>query len=121
MRTIEDIVSDIIGLVNEAHEIGVREGAAFTRSSLASFLATPIPPDADANGRLRVGTVKPEIIRLVNEAPSGLTLDEVIAMTGFKANSVRGTLYHIERMGLIAKRAGRYFPKAATPDLDSLP
>jgi hypothetical protein len=128
MRTIEDIVSDILGLVHEAHEIGKDEGAAVMRANLAAFLQVGAHdrPTTDNNGsatgttagastdsqkdKAQKGTVKPGIVKLINDTPAGLTQDEIIERTGFKSNSVRGTLYTILTEGLVQRRSGRYFP-----------
>ena len=130
MRTIEEVVSDILGLVHEVHEIGKDEGAAVMRANLAAFLqvgadrqttdihngsATGTQTAAGTSSdyqkdKAQKGTVKPGIVKLINDTPDGLTQDEIIERTGFKSNSVRGTLYAILTEGLVQRRSGRYFP-----------
>ena len=132
MRAIEDIVSDILGLLHEAHELGKDEGAAEMRANLAAFLqgGERPAPNSTRNGssvethvmgnvaddarkdKAQKGTVKPGIIKLINDTPTGLTQDEIIEKTGYKSNSVRGTLYTILTEGLVERRSGRYYPKS---------
>lgn len=135
MRKLEDIVSDVTRLAQEAYELGSAEGAAKLRAELAAIL---IPQEASSRGgvvlgvlattevadtghvvveKARMGTVKPGIIRLINETPTGLTQDEIIEKTGFKSNSVRGTLHTIFTEGLVERRSGRYYPKSPAPNI----
>jgi len=139
MRTLDDIVADMARLVHEAHELGRADGAApfgRLRAKLKANLAAILDSESElTNERLNpqnerilslsdsrdhgsdvgverapMGTVKPAIVRLINETPAGLTQDEIIERTGFKSNSVRGTLYSIVNEGLVQRKSGRFFP-----------
>lgn len=57
------------------------------------------------------GSVKPAIAKLVGERP-GLTTEEVTNATGFKKNSVRGTLWLLSTEEQVERREGRWYPVA---------
>jgi hypothetical protein len=133
MRQIGDILSEgrasIEALLREAFAAGRAEAAAEMRAKMADMInsVTDIPmtggasssyinarfnpnigfsPPVTVERRASPGTVKPEILRLIREASAGgISTDELIAATGFKPNSVRGTVstlrieHAIERVG----------------------
>lgn len=59
--------------------------------------------------RAPVGTVKPMVLKMLRENPSGLSVAELTARTGFKKNSVRGTLWGIKQDGDAERRGERWF------------
>ncbi|EJJ24617.1 hypothetical protein [Rhizobium sp. CF142] len=61
--------------------------------------------DSD-DGRAAPGTVKPAILKLIQEHPEGLSKSQIVMMTGIKPNSVRGTLWSLNKEGHI-KKSGR--------------
>jgi hypothetical protein len=67
-----------------------------------------------SEGRATPGTVKPTIIRIIAESPDGLSQDDIIQMTGFKPNSVRGTLHTLHTEKAIARHMGRWFTSSAS-------
>lgn len=78
--------------------------------------ATPATSEGDdeADGRQPPNSVKPEILRLVRMQP-GLTRDEIVAATGFKPNSVRGTLWALRAQDhAIIFEDGRWFPRTSS-------
>ncbi len=79
-------------------------------------------PKTQSGGRAPPNSVKPTIVKLVHDAP-GLTREEIATRTGFKFNSVRGTLWTLSNEGIIEQRDGRYFPasqKNEAPDAMSV-
>ncbi len=75
----------------------------------------------DRPARATQGSVKPTIERMIVEAESaGVTLEEIISLTEFKPNTVRGTLWKICLEGLATKRGRRWFlvEKEALQQLD---
>ena len=67
------------------------------------------PPSAE---RASQGTVKPRILELVSRE-MGTSISE-LERIGFKPNSIRGTLYALQKEGKIQKRGDRWY--AATPE-----
>jgi hypothetical protein len=57
------------------------------------------------------GTVKPGILRILEESP--LSTEQIIKLTGFKENSVRGTLSTLLKAGEI-ERDGSLWKKKAS-------
>jgi len=98
----------ICKLLEEAYEIGRFK----EREELTIFLsrgneAQPIIAQSavDRNGRAPSGTVKPAIKELIEKAPNGIRASDIIERTGFKDNSVRGTLSALRAEGF-AERHG---------------
>jgi hypothetical protein len=123
MRSYKEIENDaaiaIHNLILEAYHAGLRdgrrEGEEF-RASVAALLAAPISPSAPKTvlhqelnaeqmaadaARVSPGTVKPGIMNILAAAGGGMTTDQIIAATGFKPNSVRGTLSTLKSERLI--------------------
>lgn len=73
----------------------------------------PLPAQSQlhtTNGaRATPGTVKPTIARIISAAPDGLTTEDIVKQTGFKENSVRGTLHNLRTEKTIKKRENRWF------------
>jgi hypothetical protein len=119
---IENILSratqDIHKLLEEAFEAGRMDGkreiAALLSNVLPSQGAVSISPPnlpllhasiANNEGRAPSGTVKPAIKELIEKAPNGIRASDIIERTGFKDNSVRGTLAALRAEGF-AERHG---------------
>lgn len=64
---------------------------------------------AEMDVRAAPGTVKPAIEKLVKES-AGITMQEIVERTGFKLNSVRGTLYTLKSEGSVDKWGEQWFP-----------
>jgi hypothetical protein len=56
------------------------------------------------------GTVKPAILRMLDD--SALSTEQIIRITGFKENSVRGTLSTLLKAGEIERNGGYWKKKA---------
>lgn len=59
--------------------------------------------------RAPMGTVKPAIKELIENADRGITASEIIEKTGFKENSVRGTLSALKTDGFAERRGELWF------------
>ncbi len=131
MRDIENIIEDGVAalerLLREAFDAGIAHGHQWAKDELRArvdsvFNETPPQPETHvltAKGglfsvsgvraeatitRAAPGTVKPTIIRLIQEAnPHGISTDDLIENTGFKPNSVRGTVSTLQAEGIISK------------------
>lgn len=141
-RTIDQIKTDagksLEQLLTEAFEagrvVGREESAAEFRefrNKLAHILdaepvqAGPIAMEHQAGGRATPGSVKPAILNLIIANP-GLSQDEIQQKTGFKPNSVRGTLWTLSAQDkAIHKVSGYWYPgpekeePAGTPSQDA--
>jgi hypothetical protein len=89
--------------------------ATATATDHGARAATPKPADlvkdfgtalAQGSQRAAPGTVKPQILKLITDHPLGFSTEELIAVTGFKPNSVRGTLSTLQSEGAIGKVEG---------------
>jgi len=108
---------DVRKLLEEAFEAGRAEGKREIAALLSNVLrpqefvpiGTPLPllHAAIANSECRApsGTVKPAIKELIEKAPNGIRASDIIERTGFKDNSVRGTLATLRSEGF-AERHG---------------
>jgi hypothetical protein len=95
--------SDIRKLLEEAFEAGRNE----MRGELSALLmggdtahTTTVAP-SQGEGRAPAGTVKPTIKALIMNTPSGIRASQIIEKTGFKENSVRGTLSTLKDEGFL--------------------
>lgn len=111
-------------------EAGKKEAVDELRSKLSGLL-DPLPaanePDTDeadetsmeSDGRASPGTVKPAILELIKAHPEGLTTREIAKKTGFKFNSVRGTVWWLaSKDNAIERRGQKWF---ALPDRPPAP
>ena len=132
VRSLENIISDSMSahrhLLQEAFDagrnIGREEAAAYLRAQIDGVLSsnhgaledatksvTKPTVAADPDKRAVAGSVRPTILRMIiSSANTGLTQDEIAKETGFKFNSVRGTLWALGRDGVAVKRDNRWFP-----------
>jgi len=112
--------ADIARLLKEAHDIG-REEVAKEMMALLSPLrnaAAPIGPLYDTSAsegpvtrtKAPPGTVKPAILALIEQS-LGVTTEQIISTTGFKENSVRGTLSTLAKEGRIRRSFNQWFVK----------
>jgi hypothetical protein len=120
---IEDILSRATNglreLLKEAYEAGRydmrRELAAFLtgvdtpQSTMRSAIPVPTAIPVPDEGRAPAGTVKPAIKALIENAAKGITASEIIEKTGFKENSVRGTLSALKTEGFAARQGDLWF------------
>ena len=115
MRTIDDIAVNGAGVLKSllmeayraGYEAGSREGAANFKSKVAQLLSAdtqsaPELPASETEQALRSvevgdraipGTVKPAVLQLIRRNPQGIPRSAIEKQTGFKPNSVRGTLW----------------------------
>jgi hypothetical protein len=93
-------------LIEKAFELGYDAAVAEMKTKLADL--TPLNPNEESSGRAKSGSVKPAIRQMIVETNVGLTLDEIVKATGFKPNSVRGTLWTLSREGLAVKHKNRW-------------
>lgn len=98
--------ADITRLLREAYEIGRED----MRKELLSLLH-PSPRQAVTDMRLTVapakappGTVRPAILNMIEQS-SGVSTEQIMTATGFKENSVRGTLSTLHKERKIARNA----------------
>jgi len=103
-------------LIVEAYTIGRDDMRRELMALLAPQSQNAAPPLPDPNTTVTIasskappGTVKPTILRLV-ETSRGLLTEQIIGSTGFKENSVRGTLSTLLKEGKI-ERNGTYWVK----------
>jgi hypothetical protein len=110
---------DLSRLLREAYEIGRedmrRELMALLSPSRASGDIAPTDPLHDPNAAVArtkapPGTVKPAILNLVQQS-SGVTTEHIIGTTGFKENSVRGTLSTLAKEDRIERRGNEWIAK----------
>jgi hypothetical protein len=117
VTAIENILSratqDVRKLLEAAFEAGrmdmKRELETFlSRSDTALFTGT-VGPAPDIESRAPSGTVKPGIKALIENASNGITASEIVEKTGFKENSVRGTLSALKADGFAERRGELWF------------
>ncbi len=123
---------------DDGKQQGEREAAAGLKARLSAILSdgTPAPVvshreyevvnekvtvgtdnnlDGDETSRAAPGTVKPTILSIIANSQNGMLTREVVSATGFKPNSVRGTLWTLRSEGSIEKAdSGRW---VATPSV----
>jgi hypothetical protein len=99
-------------LLEEAYEAGRAQEREVMKRELTTFLSRGNEAQltvtrgqaADSEDRAPSGTVKPAIKELIEKAP-GIRASDIIEKTGFKDNSVRGTLATLRAEGF-AERHG---------------
>lgn len=77
------------------------QGPACTEINVPLSLSSE-SPQGDETERAAPGTVKPVILSTIANS-RGMTTKEIVETTGFKHNSVRGTLWTLQRDGAIQK------------------
>ena len=123
---IENILSratqDVRKLIEEAYEAGRGSARDEIRAGLYAYLSsggeptflgsidTPvIAATEQTTERAPSGTVKPGIKALIENARNGITASQIIEKTGFKENSVRGTLSALKAEGVAERRGELWF------------
>jgi hypothetical protein len=131
LQDLADRVStDIVRALAEAYAIGredmKRELMAVlspsspdrARTSVGLGIKNPaIVPHAV--GKLPPGTVKPTILKLVMDAPGGISTEEIISKTGFKENSVRGTLSGLLKLGQVFRSGKNWVTNTEAPEAEA--
>jgi hypothetical protein len=77
---------------------------------IASTGPLPDVSVARTSGKAPPGTVKPAILNLI-ETSSGLLTEQIVKITGFKENSVRGTISALSKEGKIRRNGGGHWIK----------
>ena len=118
---------------DDGKSVGDREAAARIKARLTDLLGSAAASDAPVKSSLTVsdenrqastederatpGTVKPAILKAIQEAPDGMTTREIADKTGFKYNSVRGTVWTLQKERAIVKADGSRW-RASPPKRD---
>lgn len=97
----EDMRSELMALLSPS-----RESGNFERSDQVIVEGTV--------AKARPGTVRPAILDLINHA-NGLQTEQIIRTTGFKQNSVRGTISTLAKEGKIERRENGWVKKIGAP------
>jgi hypothetical protein len=127
MRTLKEIEDSgyvaIQNAITEAYNAGLADGRRESEELRNKIVAILSPSTVAATAtesavfrdkvegvviRAAPGTVKPEILRLIRSSDGGLTTEEIIAYTGFKASSVRGTISTLQAEHEIEKQGDRW-------------
>lgn len=147
MADIQDILADanealrpiIEAAYHAGRDAGRREAANDLRAKLASVIGGDelsstdkstevhtsltnqgdVASSSEEDGRATPGTVKPMVLKLISEARNGITTRDIVRATGFKHNSVRGTLWALRKDGLITKDENKRWvasPQEYSPD-----
>jgi hypothetical protein len=104
----KELASEMAGFVaNISKSLGRAPDAALASDGDRSRRQTSHPPVmAD---RAAPGSVKPVILKIIKHSEgTGKTLREIERETGFKYNSVRGTLWQLQQNGEIEKVGDEY-------------
>jgi hypothetical protein len=108
--------SDIGVRLKEAYDLGRDD----MRRELMVVLGAPVSTTGGSLGANDVrrtdakappGTVRPVILAMIKRA-DGLLTEQILKETGFKENSVRGTLSTLQKQGEIERAAGRWIEKS---------
>jgi hypothetical protein len=122
---IEDLISLATQDARKLMEAAYEAGRADMRRELFAILAEPTEitltgSDAELHvGRAPSGTVKPTIKTLIENAQTGILTSEIIEKTGFKENSVRGTLSALKAENFAYRKGDLWF-KAPPPPMTGL-
>jgi hypothetical protein len=135
MDRIDQLLSEIgpalKPLIDAVYQAGYADGRAAAKADLHSKMSAlllddnvvPVEPYGKAtpneqteaeSDRAAPGTVKPAILKLIKDHPEGLTRRDIIDLTGFKVNSVRGTLWQLHAVDReIDTHKGKWYPKGS--------
>ncbi|MBS3648552.1 hypothetical protein KEU06_07910 [Pseudaminobacter sp. 19-2017] len=142
MDKLDQLNSDMAAMMrlalDDAYEAGFAAGKESARAELLTKLNAVLSSDepvsasftpsstdvrnaevATDNGSVEVdraapGTVKPAVLKLIQDNPRGLTRRQIIEMTGFKHNSVRGTLWQLNTQeDAVVNYDGKWYPKGS--------
>ena len=117
-------------LQDVVESIRAKDRSEMERRLMAAFSAEPQRSDTPHHGhphergivqttrgdRVAPGTVKPTIMRLIEESSGlGISTNEIINKTGFKENSVRATLTTLGNDGFAERRGDRWIKRDEAP------
>ena len=102
----EALRANLLGILGMASEAVGSQGQHQEHGSFSDSL------DAEV-ARVAPGTVKPGIVNVIRRSGGGMTTEEIIAATGFKPNSVRGTLSALKSGQAIDKSGNRWILSGA--------
>jgi hypothetical protein len=122
--------ADIESIVRKAYEMGRedmrRELMALLSPSARDGVEATTPTSygydaavARAPAKAPPGTVRPAIVKMI-ELSSGVSTEQILAATGFKENSVRGTLSTLHKEGKIERNAQGYWIKKLEASAEQL-
>jgi hypothetical protein len=124
-RAVADLMAKLSPTIEAALRSAIEQGLGIGRNEIAktlqSLLERPLPlwtPDASTTilgsasspsdgDRAALGTVKPRILELISRR-NGASVAEIEAL-GIKHNSIRGTLYSLQKDDRIERRGDRWF------------
>jgi hypothetical protein len=96
---------------------GPLEAAAAAKPEKIQY--APPPPRKASKGRATPGTVKPQILDAVRQMPEGTSTKDIATLTGFKYNSVRGTLWLLKKEGQVMNKDEKWFPVSPERKLET--
>jgi hypothetical protein len=121
--------ADIASLIREAYELGREDMrrelmALLSRESgdavaLVGEVHVPNIANARVSTKAPPGTVRPAIVKMIEGSP-GVSTEQILTATGFKENSVRGTLSTLHKEGKIARNAQGYWIKSLEASANQL-
>ena len=132
MSGIDGILTEATGAIRPllerafaiGREIGYREGADSIRAAMSDFLMKRVDIDEHIapvgtvheveivdsltlSGRASPGSVKPVLLEFIRNHP-GVTMNDLQEQTGIKPNSVRGTVWSLQKEGLVIKQGNGF-------------
>jgi hypothetical protein len=106
--------AEIARLVREAYELGREDmrrelvallsPASGDAVTLVGEVHVPNIASARTSTKAPPGTVRPAILKMIEQSPS-VSTEQILVATGFKENSVRGTLSTLHKEGKIKRNA----------------
>jgi hypothetical protein len=106
--------ADIASLIRDAYEMGREDmrrelvallsPASGDAVALVGEVHVPNIASARTSTKAPPGTVRPAILKMIEQSPS-VSTEQILAATGFKENSVRGTLSTLHKEGKIKRNA----------------
>jgi hypothetical protein len=121
-RLLVDLLAGVEEAAKKFYTAGLNEGRKLATAEMAVKLSNviggvipPSPPDAkmqpaglssqeDRRKRAPQGTIKPALLKALTDYQAGLSSSDLVALTGFKENTVRGTLRQLLIEGAVEKR-----------------
>jgi len=121
---LENAMAEVAKAMHAAFNAGKESGLQEARTELAEKLSSMIgsiashkperslissagerpPTDRPSQKRAPQGSIKPALLRALEPYPLGLPASDIVASTGFKENTVRGTLRQLLAEGKVLKR-----------------
>jgi hypothetical protein len=132
---VSEATSSFTQLLDEAYSQGFNDGLAAgkqeTGDQLLKFIASmntdhiPAiirnePPSSDEGERVPPGTVKPTVLQTIQQFPDGISIRDIEKLTGFKHNSIRGTVWLLQKEGSVQKGEGNLWIPSPHPEVDDL-